>query len=413
MTGEPSEPQRPSAGLSSTNPPASQPLQRREGRVSFTVGDAFYRPQSALARDLAVLVATLEKQRLGHLRVLDAMTGSGVRPLRYLVESGADWVWANEGNPDHADLLTANLAQIEATRYQITHDDAQAVFFRCYQARDFYDLVDIDNFGSPAPHTSNALWAAKIGGLLYLTSTDARSTSGHDPERSLKIYGASARSHPAVHEQGLRLLIGHAAQTAAARGLGIQPVFSLFTGQVHRAMVRLVKRPTLSSQTYGFLAYCHACGQFHTASWRKLGQVSCPECQGAQKPGDGNALNPSEQDATDPPNLILSGPMWLGDLHHVPTLAAMASLAQDWGWSSQVKVLHRMAAEVPLPPYYYPLGEMGRRGQMDIPNRDRLIAILQKQGYRAAVPSCDLQAVKTDAALSTCLALARQLKPNS
>lgn len=409
---EPSDPQRYPAGSASTEAHSPTTLQQREGRVSFTVGDAFYRPRSALARDLAVLVATLDKDRLGHLRVLDAMTGSGVRPLRYLVEAGADWVWANEGNPDHADLLTTNLAQVEATHYRITHEDAQAVFFRCYQERDFYDLVDIDNFGSPAPHTSNALWATKIGGLLYLTSTDARSTSGHDPERSLKIYGASARSHPAVHEQGLRLLIGHAAQTAAARGLGIQPVFSLFTGQVHRAMVRLVKRPTLSSQTYGFLAYCHRCGQFQTVDWRKLGRVTCT-CHGSD--GHGVGADPQNRNlgaskTEDSASLVLSGPMWLGDLHHVPTLEAMATLAQDWGWSSQVNVLRRMVAEVTLPPYYYPLGEMGRRGQMDIPNRDQLIAALQNQGYRATVPSCDPQAIRTDAPLATCLALARPLE---
>ncbi|MEY3297003.1 MAG: tRNA ((26)-N(2)/guanine(27)-N(2))-dimethyltransferase [Cyanobacteriota bacterium] len=374
------------------------------------VGEAFYRPHSTLARDLAVLVATLENERLGRLRVLDAMTGSGVRPLRYLLEAGADWVWANEGNPDLTDILKANLAQVAPTRYRITHDDAQAVLFRCYQERDFYDLVDIDNFGSPAPHTSNALWATKIGGLLYLTSTDARSTSGHDPERSLKIYGASARSHPAVHEQGLRLLIGHAAQTAAARGLGIQPVFSLFTGQVHRAMVRLVKRPTLSSETYGFLAYCHRCGQFQTVAWRKLGQVACPECQGQPQSSPLSGSTIQEQTVSHPSPPILSGPMWLGDLHHVPTLEAMATLAQDWGWSSQVKVLNRMMAEVTLPPYYYPLGEVGRRGQMDIPNRDQLIAALQNQGYRATVPSCDPQAVKTDAPLTACLAFAKGLE---
>ena len=145
---EPSDPQRYPAGSASAEAHSPTTLQQREGRVSFTVGDAFYRPRSALARDLAVLVATLDKDRLGHLRVLDAMTGSGVRPLRYLVEAGADWVWANEGNPDHADLLATNLAQVEATHYRITHEDAQAVFFRCYQERDFYDLVDIDNFGS-------------------------------------------------------------------------------------------------------------------------------------------------------------------------------------------------------------------------------------------------------------------------
>ncbi|MEB3291011.1 MAG: tRNA (guanine-N1)-methyltransferase [Leptolyngbya sp.] len=398
MAGNPADSQTSTPETASPAPPPGSlapPLQRRqEGQVTFTVGNAFYRPQSALARDLAVLVATLEKQRLGHVRVLDAMTGSGVRPLRYLLEAGADWVWANEGNPELANTLQANLASVDSSRYRLTHDDAQAVFFRCYQERDFYDLVDIDNFGSPSPHTSNALWAAKIGGLLYLTSTDARSTSGHDPERSLRIYGAAARAHPAAHEQGLRLLIGHAAQTAAARGLGIQPVFSLFTGQVHRAMVRLVKRPTLSSQTYGFLGYCHTCGQFQTVDWRKLGQVACM------------GSHPTEES----PHPILSGPLWLGELHHRPTLAAMTALAEAWGWSSQSHVLHRMAAELSLPPYYYPLGELGRRGRMDIPNRDQFIAKLHHQGYRATVPSCDPQAIKTNASLAVCLAVARQLE---
>jgi tRNA (guanine26-N2/guanine27-N2)-dimethyltransferase len=206
--------------------------------------------------------------------------------------------------------------------------------------------------------------------------------------------------------------MGHAAQTAAARGFGIQPVFSLFTGQVHRAMVRLVKRPTLSSQTYGFLAYCHHCGQFQTVDWRKLGRVTC-SCHGLD--GHGVAAvqqhqNPSASKTENSASLVLSGPMWLGDLHHVPTLEAMATLAHAWGWSSQSKLLNRMVAEVTLPPYYYPLGEMGRRGQMDIPNRDQLIVALQNQGYRAAVPSCDPQAIKTDAPLATCLALARSLE---
>lgn len=387
------------ASATPNSPSAAGPILQREGQVIFQVAAAFYRPKSAIARDLALLAAKLYQQQHGTLRVLDAMTGCGVRPLRYLLEAGADWVWANEGNPDLATTLNANLAGIDPARYCLTYEDAQQVFFSCYQRRDFYDLVDIDNFGGPAPHTSNGLWAAKIGGLLYLTNTDGRSTSGHDLEHSLKIYGASARSHPAVHEQGLRLLIGHAAQTAAARGLGIQPVFSLFTGQVHRAMVRLVNKPTLSSQNYGFLAYCHRCGHFQTVDWRKLGRIACPGCPEPKSPQD------SESDT----GLVLSGPLWLGALHEVSTVDAMRSLAEDWGWSRQARLLATMAAEADLPPYYYPLGELGRRGQMDIPNRDRLIAALQAQGYRATVPHCHAQAVKTDAAFADCLAIAQRI----
>ncbi|MBD1872362.1 tRNA (guanine-N1)-methyltransferase [Nodosilinea sp. FACHB-131] len=370
--------------------PGSPPPVVQEGKATFTVGSAFYRPQSAIARDLAVLAAAIYRQRHGHLRVLDAMTGCGVRPLRYGLESGADWVWANEGNPELAEVLAQNLAALPAGACHITHQDANQVFFTCYQQRDFYDLVDIDNFGSPAPYVSTGLWATRLGGLLYLTSTDGRATSGHDPERCLRTYGACGRSHPAAHEQGLRLIIGHAGQTAAARGMGIEPVFSLFTGQVHRVMVRLVSKPTLTESNYGFVAYCHRCGHFQTADWRHLGRVNCP-CG-----------------APDPP--VVSGPMWLGSLHDAAMLAEMQGLADRWGWSSQAKLLAIMAQEIDLPPYYYPLGDIGRHGQMDIPNRDRLIAALQMKGYQAAIPSVDWQGVKTSAAFEACVAIAKAIQ---
>ena len=35
-----------------------------------------------------------------------------------------------------------------------------------------------DGFGSSTPHNAEAWWCLKIGGLLYLCSTDARSAAG-------------------------------------------------------------------------------------------------------------------------------------------------------------------------------------------------------------------------------------------
>lgn len=366
---------------------------RQEGRVSFQVGPAFYRAHSQIARDLGVLAAIVQRQATGQLRVLDAMSGCGVRPLRYYLEAEADWVWANEANPDLAPVLAQNLAALPPHAYHLTHTDANQVFFSCYQRRDFYDLIDIDNFGSPAPYTASALWAARLGGLLYLTSTDGRTTGGHAPERSLAVYPAYARAHPAVHEQGLRLLLAHAAQQAAARGLGVEPLFGLFTGQVHRVMVRLVSKPTLTAKTYGFLAYCHSCGQFQTVSWRRLGRVTCT-CQEA---------------AAAAPAVVLSGPLWLGPLHDRSGLQAMKVLATALGWSLQADLLEVMMGEATMPPFYYPLGEIGRLGRMDIPPRDILITRLQHQGFRASRTHLDHQAIKTDAPLADCLACARDL----
>lgn len=67
-----------------------------EGKAKFIVGKAFYRPKSQVVRDLGVLAAAVYRSNVGHLRVLDAMSGCGIRSLRYWQESLADWLWVNE-----------------------------------------------------------------------------------------------------------------------------------------------------------------------------------------------------------------------------------------------------------------------------------------------------------------------------
>lgn len=374
---------------------STSPHGYQEGKAKFYTEDAFYRPQSLVGRDLAVLAAAIYRQQRGELRVLDAMTGCGVRPLRYQLEAGADWVWANEGNPEHHRVLERNLSMgMRPRSYRITHQDANQVFFSCYQQRDYYDLVDVDNFGGPSPYTANAMWATKIGGLLYLTSTDGRATGGHDPDRSLQTYGAYARSHPAVHEQGLRLLLGHAVQQAAARGLRAEPIFALFNGQIYRAMVRLTMDGGWDSDLYGFLAYCHHCGHYQTVTWRQLGRVGC-RCHTPASP------TPS------PP--VLTGPMWLGPLHEMGMLRQMATLAHTWGWRKRAKLLTIMQLEAEMPPYYFLLGDIGRFGQMDIPPRNDLIRALYDRGFRASPTHLDWSAIKTTASFAECLAVAAEL----
>jgi len=360
---------------------------QQEGKAHFCTGDAFFRASSRTGRDLAVLAAAFYRAQQGQLRVMDAMSGCGVRSLRYVLESGADYVWANEGNGDLRSLIQSNLSHsLSAERYKITHQDANAVFFDCHVRQDFYDLIDVDSFGSPTPTLSTALWAVKIGGLLYLTSTDGRATSGRATDRSLQSYGAYARSHPAVHEQGLRLLLGTVMQQAAAKGLCAEPIFSFYSGEVNRVMVRITRR-AWQTERYGFLAYCHDCGQFQTVAWKKLGRVVC-ECQPESTPA-------------------MSGPMWLGPLHDASWLAGMQALAIVR--SLPLEPLARMQSENALPPYFYPLAEIGRRAKIDIPPVEMLIERLQQQGFQASWTHINSQAIKTNAPIAACLRIAKQI----
>jgi tRNA (guanine26-N2/guanine27-N2)-dimethyltransferase len=360
-----------------------------EGQAKFQIGRAFYRKHSQVTRDLGVLAAMLYKSATGSLRVIDAMTGCGVRTLRYWLEGGADWIWANDSNPEMQPILEGNLRDaIASQKCKVTYTDANRLFFDCYNRRDYYDLVDVDAFGSAAAFLSTAIRATKIGGLLYLTSTDGRTATGHAPENSLGAYGAYARCHPASQEQALRLLIGGVQQAAASMGLGIEPIFSLFTGQTYRAMLQLKAKPCINSNNCGFIGYCDRCGNYQTVSWRKLGKVSC---------------------ACDDKPLIVSGPMWLGQLHSAKQLRRMQPLAQQLGWQQRVTLLTIMESEADFPPYFYTLGEIGRIGKMDIPKRSHLIYALQAQGYRATATHLNAQAIKTDADMATCITIGRSL----
>ena len=83
-----------------------------ERGVPFSLGadpdggdGAFYRAESAQARDLAVLLT----RTLDRPRVLDAMAGSGVRSARYLSQGRSAHVHLNDASPAAADALLATL----------------------------------------------------------------------------------------------------------------------------------------------------------------------------------------------------------------------------------------------------------------------------------------------------------------
>ncbi len=369
-----------------------------EGQVKFIVDNAFYRPQSKIVRDLGILAGAVYQQEKHQLKVLDVMSGCGVRSLRYVVESGANFVHSNEGNPDILSILKSNLeANLKPEFYQITSLNANQIFFKCSNDKNYYDLVDVDCFGSANPYLTNMIYGTKLGGLMYITSTDGRSMTGILPENSLRNYGSYLRHLPIKHEQGLRLLIGKIQQSAAENGLGIEPIFAYFTGQNYRVMVRLIKKVMLTENNYSFLGYCYQCGEYQKVPWRNLGKVTC-DCKIERK--ENNNYYSS---------VVLSGAMWLENLHNINYLQKMKEIAVKWNWQKVIKLLNIMENEASLPPYFYPLQEIGSRGKLDLPKRDILIKELQNQGYESAISHVNIQAIKTTASFKKTVEIAKKI----
>ncbi|XP_056165014.1 tRNA (guanine(26)-N(2))-dimethyltransferase isoform X1 [Syzygium oleosum] len=367
----------------------------------FETGGTFYRRESAVGRDLGVLAAALHRRSGPQLRVLDAMCGCGIRSLRYLLEAGADFVLANDANDDNRGVVARNLARVSGEgRWAVSSNEANRVMTECYLKRDFYDLVDVDSFGSESSYLRSAMNCLKLGGLLYVTSTDGYTSGGHRPHHSLAAYGAYVRPLPYSNEVGLRMLIGGAVREASVLGYRVTPLFSYYSyhGPVFRIMLRLIRGKLLSNRHYEFISYCTKCGHSQSYSWDELSKLSCT----CNKEGG---------------SLVVSGPLWTGPLHSVSYLTEMSNMAKQLGWMGNgvgtdlQKLLQLMVDESDprLPFGYIKLDEVASRAKINSPPLRTMMSALQKRGYAVSRSHIATNAIKTDCPMATCIRIAKEV----
>ncbi|GAV62492.1 TRM domain-containing protein [Cephalotus follicularis] len=407
-----------------TTPHCKSHYQNERG-VEFDTGGTFFRHESATGRDLGVLAAALYKQKKGQLRVIDAMCGCGVRSLRYLVEANADFVLANDANEEYRGVIVKNLAKIDkgfgdGRRWIVSHFDANSVMTECYLQKDFFDFVDVDSFGSNSSFLRSAFGAIKMDGLLYITSTDGFSSGGHRPYQSLAAYGAYVRPMPYSNEVGLRMLIGGAVREASVLGFHVTPLFSYYSyhGPVFRVMLRVNWGKLTDNRHYGFITYCHQCGNSQTFSWDELSLISCP-CSNAKKfMHDRKSLLNIVANFQGLRSVVVSGPLWTGPLHNATYITEVLHLAELWGWvgngiGTDLEKLLRLMIDESDPKLlcgYIKLDEVASRAKVNSPPLRTMMNTMHKEGYAASRSHIVSNAIKTNCTMTECIRIAKDLQ---
>ncbi|EPS61820.1 hypothetical protein M569_12971 [Genlisea aurea] len=375
---------------------------RTERGKSFDVGNTFFRSESSTGRDLGVLSAAIYKKSNDALRVLDAMCGCGIRSLRYLEEAEADFFVSNDANREYRAVISSNLerADGDGRRWTIKHLDANRLLMECYLERSYFDVIDVDSFGSESSYLRLAMCAVKLNGQLYVTSTDGFSSAGHQPHHTLAAYGSYIQHMPYCNEVGLRMLIGGAVREASVFGYHVVPLFSYYSyhGPVFRVMLQ-VRRGKSSTSHYGFISYCSRCGNSRNFSWDQLGQMGC-SCN------DGRH------------SVVVSGPLWTGPLHSEPHLTEMLALSRDWGWTGNGSgrhletLLKLMIGECNplLPCGYIKLDEISHRAKVNWPSIGSFLQALHREGYCACRSHIASNAIKTNSSMLSCVNLAKKLQ---
>lgn len=315
---------------------------------------------------------------------------------------------ANDANDNYRRVILSNMWRVprggDEKRWAVTHFDADRVMTEYYLHRDYFDLIDVDSFGSDSSYFRPALNALKWGGLLYVTSTDGYTSGGNRPYHSVASYGAYVCRVPYSNEVGLRMLIGGVVREASVLGYHVTPLFSYYSfhGPVFRVMLRLNRGMLPEKRHYGFIGYCRRCGHSHAFSWDELGGIDCP-CDKSNVSGSGS--------------LVVLGPLWTGPLHTTTYITEMLNLAEQWGWISSgmgldlEKLLKRMIDESDpeLPPGYINLDEVAKRAKVNSPPMKTMMSSIHEEGYVASRSHIASNAVKTNCPMAECVRIAKEL----
>jgi tRNA (guanine26-N2/guanine27-N2)-dimethyltransferase len=262
-------------------------LLRQEGAVRFYTPDpekygsiysapVFYNPEMEKNRTLSVLA--LRSYGTG-LTVCEPLSGSGVRGIRYAVESGSvGKLILNDISKEAVELIKKNL-ELNGVDADVYNEDANVLL---YKLKNTCDVVDIDPFGSPAPFLHAAFKALKEEGLLCATATDTAVLVGRYPRKCLRRYGSVIRKTPFFIEVGLRNLLGYIARVAASEDFYIQPLFSYWERHYFRVCVYSIKGARDADDNYNNLGYV--------------------------------AYRRKERKITQFPDQHTSGPLWIGPL---------------------------------------------------------------------------------------------------
>ncbi|KAI4193156.1 MAG: hypothetical protein LQ346_004000 [Caloplaca aetnensis] len=258
------------------------------------------------------------------LRILDALSATGLRALRYAKEiSQVTSVTANDISASATASIKMNVAYNGlGGKISPTTGDAKAVMrHAANNARDSYHVVDLDPYGTAAPFLDAAVQAVTDGGLLCVTCTDSGVfASVAWLEKAFSQYGGLPWRGPQSHEAGLRIILNAIATSAARYGCAIEPLLSLNIDFYVRLFVRIKRAPVevkcLANKTMIVYNCDQGCGAFST-------QYLAHTREKEAKNGDKFHTQSLAQGPSATPECEhcgfkthLAGPMWGGPLHN-------------------------------------------------------------------------------------------------
>jgi tRNA (guanine26-N2/guanine27-N2)-dimethyltransferase len=308
----------------------------REGSVELVVpeqgegaGDeVFFNPVQELNRDLTVAVLRAYRDREPRAEMyLDAMAASGARGVRAAAD-GWDVTCCDVDN-DAVDLCRENFARNDLNG-DVRNRNVNALLHD-----DYFDVVDIDPFGTPMPFADAAFQGTR--NLLCVTATDTAPLCGAHFESGVRSYSAVPRNTEYHAEMGVRILLSALVRTGARYDIAPRPVLTHATKHYVRTYLELDRGATVANNMVDRLGYVHHC-EHCLYRESEAGLIadppsSCPLCDHG---------------------IQTAGPVWLDGTCDPEFVAAVRdSVSGEMGTAAKIdELLATLTGELSVPTHY-------------------------------------------------------------
>ncbi|XP_047980587.1 probable tRNA (guanine(26)-N(2))-dimethyltransferase 2 [Salvia hispanica] len=334
-------------------------------------------------------------------RVLEALSASGLRALRYAREvEGIEKVVALDNDKASVESCRRNIrlnGSVASSKVESHLVDARV--YMLTHPKEF-DVVDLDPYGSPSIFLDSAIQSVADGGILMCTATDMAVLCGGNGEVCYSKYGAYPLKGKYFHEMALRILLACIESHANRYKRYIVPVLSVKMDFYIRVFVRVFTSASAMKNTPLKLSYvyqCIGCDSFHLQS---IGRTVSKNTSVRYLPGFGPVVSQECSDCGKKYNV--GGPIWSAPIHDMDwvnsILADVKSIKERYPAFDRISaVLTTISEELPDVPLFLCLHNLCATLKCTSPSAVMFRSAVINAGYRISGSHASSLAMKTDA----------------
>ncbi|MCW4010671.1 MAG: tRNA (guanine(10)-N(2))-dimethyltransferase [Candidatus Bathyarchaeota archaeon] len=362
----------------------------------------FYNPIMEFNRDVSVLAFQAYQRMVNReVTICEPLSATGIRGLRYAAEiQGVAAVVSGDINMRSVTLAVRNVELNNLqNRVTVEHKDANRLLMKHSAPKTRFDIIDIDPFGTPAPHLEAAVQALRNNGLLAATATDMAPLCGVHAKACIRKYGGRPLRTEYCQELAIRLLTGSIATSAAKHDVGVRVLFSHCSDHYIRVYAQIgygCQKADAALKQMGYILHCFNCLHRETAAKPfPDAAAKCPEC-GAK--------------------MDWAGPLWTGKIFDAQFTDLMANenLHTAFRNSSKItKLLSTAKQEADMPPTYYVLDRLSGKFKLPAPSTAAFFGALQEGGFKAVATHFNSRGIRTDASASEMHNILKTLTPKT